>query len=94
MFGDGGDDRNVNLRISGIPERVKAAGPRGDNARNCEEHQATESNPEDEQDDGPQKDLELLARDLGADVLDESDNLKQAKDAFQLSADELKQVRF
>jgi hypothetical protein len=79
MFGDGSDDRDVDLRVSSIPERVETTGPRSNNARDGKENKSTEGYEEDEEDEAAEKSLELSARELLSNELDESNNLDEAK---------------
>ena len=80
VFGDGGDDGNVDLRVPSIPERVETTSPGCDDSSHGQEDESTESNNEDDQDESAEQCLELLAGKLGADPVDEGDQLEKTED--------------
>lgn len=80
VLGHGGDNGDMNLSIAGIPERVEATGPRCDDTSHGEQDEATQSNNEDDEDEGAEQRLELLAGHLRADVVDEGNELEETED--------------
>ena len=82
VFGYGSNNGDVLLGISGVPEGIEAAGPRGNPAFVGEAGEGSCSQ-DTNGDDGVEKDfLELLGRDVGANELSERDDLEETKDAF------------
>jgi len=66
----------MDLGIAGIPEGVETASPRCNDTRECQENKASKGYSKDQQDEGTEDGLELLAWQLGADILHEADNLQ------------------
>lgn len=81
MLRYGRNDRNMNLGIAGIPKGVKAATPGSNISERGESHQSDETNTKSANDERGKEGLELLARDGRSDILNEADELKEAKDA-------------
>ena len=81
MLGDGRDDGDVDFGVARIPERIEAAGPGRDGARDREQDEEAEGYEEDGQDGEAEERVELLARHLGADVFGESNELEETEDA-------------
>ena len=71
MLTDTSDDRNVNLGIAGVPERVEAATPRGDIARIGERNDGGENEAGDEEHGEDEELAELGLGELGAQVREE-----------------------
>ena len=81
MFGNGGDDRNVNFGVSSIPQRVKSTGPGSDGAGDCEKDEPKNRNTKDTATKSNEKGLKLFARQLLAEEVEESNKLNETEDA-------------
>lgn len=80
VLGDGGDDGNVDLCVSSVPEGVEATGPGCNDASDCQEDETTERNDENDQDKSTEQGLELLAGKLSANPIHECDQLEETED--------------
>jgi hypothetical protein len=80
MLRDGCNDGNVNLCVSSIPERVETSAPGSNDSREGEKNEDSGSCEEDDQDEGAEQRLELLARQSLADELDTTDKLQETED--------------
>ena len=80
MLVNGGNDGNMDLGISRVPERVETAGPRGNDTGYGQQDESSKSDDEDEKDERAKERLKLLARKLRANPLDTANQLEKAKD--------------
>ena len=80
VLGDRGDDRNVNLGVSGIPERVETASPGRNDTRDGQKHQSSDTDEEDAQNQSAEQRLELLSGKLCANPVDKGHQLEETKD--------------
>lgn len=80
MFRDGGNNGDVDLRVSSVPERVETASPGSDNTAHGEKDETSKGNNEDEENECAEERLELLAGKLSADPLNSSNQLEETKD--------------
>lgn len=80
MLRDGCNDWNVNLRISGIPERIETSSPWSNDSRNGQQDKSSKSNDEDRQDETSQKGSKLLAWNARSNELDEANELQKSED--------------
>lgn len=83
VLGDGGNDRDVDLGIAGVPQRVETTAPRGNHSGHGEDDKSDESDSEDNDDHGSQKSLEVLARDETTDEVSKGHELNEAEDTWQ-----------
>jgi hypothetical protein len=79
MLRHGCDDGDVNLGVSGVPERVETSSPGRDDSRHGQKHQAADADDEDEENERAEQRLELLSWELCAHPVDECDELEQAE---------------
>jgi hypothetical protein len=71
----------MDLGVTSIPERVETATPRSNDARASRNDQTKETNAEGSAGKEPEESLELAAGDSGTDIVEEGEQLKEAKDA-------------
>ncbi|KAH3688913.1 hypothetical protein WICPIJ_000086 [Wickerhamomyces pijperi] len=79
MFRDRGDDWDVNLGVTGVPQGVESTGPWSNQTGISQTEETQDTNSDDQEDSNDQHRLELLGWNLGPDVITESDNLNQTK---------------
>lgn len=80
VLGDGCNDRNVNLGIASIPQRVETTTPGGNHACDGEENETSKPKTKGEQDHRSEKLLELLAGQVCSDKFSKRNELNQAED--------------
>ncbi len=79
MFRDRGNDRDVNLGISSVPQWVEATAPRCDDPRDRQQDQGPERDCKNGEYESTKERLELLAGHLLADILHKSNELYEPK---------------
>ena len=72
----------MNLGVARVPKRVESPGPRSDPSARGQQDEHSQRQGESDDDKRSQEELELSVRYKSTDNLDESDELKQTKDAF------------
>ena len=76
----------MDLGVTSIPERVETATPRSNDARAGRNDQTQEADAEGSTGKEPEESLELAAGDSGTDIVEEGEQLKEAKDACVMLA--------
>ena len=92
MLRDRGNDRNVNLGVSSIPERVESAAPGSNDAGTGGENEAQETKSEQATSRAPEEGLELPAGNSGSNILEERQQLQEAEDTCQTLALHLRRM--
>jgi hypothetical protein len=83
VLGDGGNDGNVNLGVSSVPQGVEAASPGCDGSRDGKQDQSSKCPTEHNQDHCAKESLELLGGELVANPFGETNELQQTEDACE-----------
>ena len=86
MLRYGGDDRNMNLGVSSIPERVETTSPWRNDSGDCKENKTSKRDGKDSQNKTSKEGLELLAWYTWADELNEPNKLQKTENTFIMLA--------
>ena len=81
VLGEGGNDGDVNLGVTRVPERVKSTAPRGNVAGVGEKHDAQKDETSNGGDGSYEERLQLRLREEALDILEESVRLKKNENA-------------
>ena len=81
MLRDGGDDGNVDLGITSVPQRVEASAPGSNVAQRSERDETKQTESKGRHEDRDKEGLELAPRNSRSHILDETNELDEAEDA-------------